>query len=239
MTRALSCVVVVCALGCSGGNFAVSNATGDASTDTSSTSDSGGSVPDQGVTPDGTPSDDGLTDSNGTDSGAGIGETGVVEGGTPGCTKSSDCGALMYCKKTACSDATGTCTSGGSTTDPQFDPVCGCDGNSYWNVGAAEAYDVAVLGKKGLCDPSTATSCMGDTCSSGGGLCVHEFASNSSCAATAPPGRCMQLPKGVDPTCPGISFTNGTVATCDGHCRTRCTAMLNHESYYGKLCTPM
>ena len=71
----------------------------------------------------------------------------------PPCTDNSDCAAAEYCQK-----ATGDCSgTGGCVSMPEYcfdvwDPVCGCDNNTYGNACEAAVASVNIA-SAGVCPP--------------------------------------------------------------------------------------
>lgn len=112
-------------------------------------------------------------------------------------------------------DATGFCASRPEACTFQFDPVCGCDGQTYGNACSAANAGVSVV-SKGECE-APATLGLGDSCggnvrppapSCGEGLfCQHQ--PGALCGAADAQGECVAIPSG----CAG---RNRPVCGCDG-----------------------
>ena len=94
---------------------------------------------------------------------------------SPQCTSNSDCETGDYCSKSAgdC-DGQGTCSPRPEVCPDVWDPVCGCDGQTYANACEAAAAGVNVE-YRGVCVTSQCTSnsdCeTGDYCSKSAGNC--------------------------------------------------------------------
>ena len=56
-----------------------------------------------------------------------------VSGSAVRCTKSEDCPDQMYCERRGCDEPAGICVVPPNTCDNTEDPVCGCDGVTYFN----------------------------------------------------------------------------------------------------------
>ena len=78
---------------------------------------------------------------------AGVVDAGVIDAGPPtggSCVTDTDCANTEYCQSASCL-ATGTCQlRPDSTTCTTFQPVCGCDNQTYENACSAAANGVNV-----------------------------------------------------------------------------------------------
>lgn len=91
-------------------------------------------------------------------------------------------------------DMAGTCTPRPDVCPAIFDPVCGCDNNTYGNACAAAAAGVNVL-SQGECAPAGGEVCgglTGATCSDPGDYCNI---SDGSCGAADQTGICTPRPE--------------------------------------------
>jgi hypothetical protein len=218
-----SLLSLIFAVGCSGGNFTVASTTEDGATedaaisDTSTTldsaSDTGAVAVDTGST----------GDSNASD-------VIVAETGGKTCSTSEECpGINQWCKHAACGDSMGICTPL-TTPGPYYEPVCGCDGVTYWNKAHAESYSVTPM-HAGPCTAMEAKGCATGGCD----LCVQEVPGSLTCAAGTIPGRCWRAPAGTLCT---STMAGPSVGTCDGKCETMCQAVKDKAVFYAKACTP-
>ncbi len=94
------------------------------------------------------------------------------------CTTNTDCAAADYCAASTCA-GTGTCAPRPTSCSFIYDPVCGCDANTYPNSCVAEARGVRVS-YRGICgmavdagvDPCAAILCgSGTVCCPSTGRC--------------------------------------------------------------------
>ncbi len=119
------------------------------------------------------------------------------------CTSSSECGGGMFCERTRCDEVAGTCTPFPISCSGDEQPVCGCDGVSYFNdclrrIAGVAASTPEECKANGLgCSPTKA--CPADAvCSQ---LAGGKAASGDPCRPGPQEGRCWVLP----PTCPPAS----------------------------------
>ena len=126
-----------------------------------------------------------------------------------GCQSNDDGAIGEYCaKEPGDCDGTGTCTTIPDVCINVFDPVCGCDGNTYTNSCFAAAAGVNVA-FDGSCEPSLGRCCQGgvagvvclvnteDECMSSGQFISWEEGldcpdGDATCEVAAPLGRCCQ-----------------------------------------------
>jgi hypothetical protein len=65
---------------------------------------------------------------------------------SPCCNDNYDCGFTKYCAKAVNNcNGCGSCQLRPSTCTQVYNPVCGCDGNTYTNAGCATAAGVNVM----------------------------------------------------------------------------------------------
>jgi hypothetical protein len=216
--RALACFgVVLIALGCSNNDFEVtpSEDSGIFGDDTS--------VRDAQGTPDTAAPADALP---------GEVEPVPADGGKP-CTTIDDCDPGQYCQRPSCGVTAGFCAPYMMANG--FDPVCGCDGVTYWNKTYAFTTD-AIVKHGGRCSATEGAACLGTSC---GGLpdsiCVRQVAGSTACASMIEQGVCWRLP--LTHECGGTTL-GGTVENCEGKCMTFCNAVLGDKAFYPKACTP-
>jgi hypothetical protein len=120
------------------------------------------------------------------------------------CTDDDACDADEYCKKASCAAASGNCTPRGPEcrgTTAAFDPVCGCDGITYWNtcVIEHEGFNLALHGECTGNDRPTCTRLEGgDSCPPRGH--AHCYRPVDACGDTSPlMGVCWVLPTECPP----------------------------------------
>jgi Kazal-type serine protease inhibitor-like protein len=152
---------------------------------------------------------------------------GGAGGGMPGnCTGDDDCDADEYCKKASCDAAMGSCTARGPEcrgSSAAFEPVCGCDGITYWNtcVIEHEGFNVALHGECTGNDRPTCTRVAGgDSCPPRGH--AHCYRPVEECGDSSPTtGVCWVLPTECPPNeAQTERYCGGTAgsARCIGLC---------------------
>lgn len=119
----------------------------------------------------------------------------------PACVTSNDCGANGLCGRPigACLTA-GTCVTPPAACRSTFDPVCGCNGQTYDNecFASLAGVSVAALG------PCEAMACLGN------GDCPGGFMCHSATGACGAVGTCGVMPTAC------ASFMYMPVCGCDG-----------------------
>jgi Kazal-type serine protease inhibitor domain len=136
------------------------------------------------------------------------------------CARDLACDEGEFCETFSCSSERGVCAPRPVLCADDPDPVCGCDGVTYFNdcvrrrEGVALARDGECGTRGRACDPST-------PCASGQ-VCARLTASSEACAADVV-GRCWLLPT----ECGGSRFGGERFAPCDapGACVDACTAL--------------
>jgi hypothetical protein len=130
----------------------------------------------------------GTAGEGGTSSSGEGGSTGEPVAGEP-CEDSTVCKAGEYCQKPGCSeDVFGVCVVPGRPADP----VCGCDGVTYFSGALARAAEADVRGA-GVCSPEVAVNCEDEACPEGL-TCGRVELAGGDCEAEVA-GICWQLPK--------------------------------------------
>ena len=121
----------------------------------------------------------------------------VADGGTCGTIAGLACASpdsfcAMPVGSCQIADGAGTCTPKPEVCTAQFEPVCGCDGNTYGNACAAAAAGMNIA-SEGEC-PQQAQSCGG---LAGQGCGAGEFCNitDGSCGAADQTGVCTAIPQ--------------------------------------------
>ena len=136
----------------------------------------------------------------------------AVVGSECGGLRGAQCGAGQFCDfapDAACgaADQTGTCRENPNFCTEQFDPVCGCDGQTYGNACAANAAGVSVA-SEGECAPASGADCGGLLGASCGDGEFCNFAPDAQCGAADQTGTC-------EPTPEVCTFIFAPVCGCD------------------------
>lgn len=139
------------------------------------------------------------------------------------CTPTAGCTNKEYCDGAAC--GAGVCRPR-PPSSATFDPVCGCDGVTYWNQQVAHAAGRSVA-SVGSCAGTAVTCSSFGSCAAPANKCVVE---RTSCSGFESTGRCWSIPS--DRVCPAGSKTVRTCGfTGGGTCLTRCEAILGSGSF--------
>jgi hypothetical protein len=131
--------------------------------------------------------------------GSGGASNGGAGGGPPGgCGDDDDCDDDRWCKKSSC-NGRGSCEPYGDYcvgADAVFDPVCGCDGITYWNTCTIE-HEGFNIASSGECTGNNRPTCTRDD---GGNSCpprehAHCYRPVEVCGDPSPEeGFCWVLP---------------------------------------------
>lgn len=122
-------------------------------------------------------------------------------GASASCKENTDCGANAYCEKNACADTTGQCKPRPLSCDNHEEPVCGCDGTSFWNPCLRELYGES---EKAIGPCVVQDNCEGPSsspCSVDGAYCTKLIPPGAQCNPT-PPSSCWVLPSSCPTTSP-------------------------------------
>jgi hypothetical protein len=169
-------------------------------------------------------------------SGGSAGTAGTA--GTGGATScrwgvSGACPPGQYCNASGCD--TGTCaTLPGESSN--INPVCGCDGLTYWNVSVAGHLGVSVK-STGECSPGTTCGGIaGMQCPGNVAVCNMKLTTSALCAAADLAGTCWVLPT-ICPSGPSI----GPVTRACGApaCKSECDLIRSQQPWYDDNSCPM
>lgn len=132
--------------------------------------------------------------------------------GPPGmnCDAANPCGhPSEFCEYASCAATSGKCRKRSALCPPDFNPVCGCNGVTYWNdcLRKSAGQGAATSGECG----SPATCGNGTLCPDQEASCAKLLLGNASCSTT-PESTCWVVPK----TCPPPSQLDDAWETCGG-----------------------
>lgn len=176
------------------------------------------------------PAGDGGADAT-ADVGDARGPDAALETSPPGgCRTNAECGGVAYCA--ICPGLAGVCRPL-PPLGAMLQPVCGCDGVTYWNGSFAAALNVDVVGNL-PCTSGTVARCNASTgvaCPSGT-VCMLGHETAAGC--TSSEGTCWRTSYGTTGgTCPTASGANPKVRVCgSGNCTTGCAAILEGRKFY-------
>ncbi len=128
----------------------------------------------------------------------------------PSCSDNEDCTTGKYCNFAECDDASGECEAKPEMCPLLYDPVCGCDGNTYDNSCLAAKSGVSV-DFEGACP----TSCRNNGNCSEGYYCLLEDCNDSEGECAAKPTICPDVWAPVC-GCDGNTYGNDCLASKSG-----------------------
>lgn len=143
--------------------------------------------------------------------------------GMPGpCTWGDDCGGGYYCDAPGC--GAGNCIQKPvpAGLSPILDPVCGCDGLSYWNAEIAASQGISIA-SAGAC--AAVVPCGPGAPCPAGTKCDREVADKASCDPRAP-GQCLGIPL----SCP-LDGPKGRACSND-QCELRCSLIQSQNPWF-------
>ncbi|MBN9165923.1 MAG: hypothetical protein J0I07_33550, partial [Myxococcales bacterium] len=127
---------------------------------------------------------------------------------------SNPCGPGMYCAAKNCKQ--GTCVAVGTNESSNRNPVCGCDGVTYWNESVAAKNGMSIA-KGGACGNDGAI-CNGIVPCPNGSKCNRRLQGADGCLGGNAQGSCWMTPS----TCPGVLVGTKSRAcgalTCNDEC---------------------
>lgn len=155
------------------------------------------------------------------DSGSGGGSTGGQDNGSPvlcGGAYSKECGEGYFCRfQTGCGTV-GHCTRMPKNCDDAYEPVCGCDGNTYGNECQARLAGVSVR-DTGECDEAEQFPCGPYQCARTS-YCLDKNGTDSSTiwqhACISSPTECGDTPSCACLTDPAGCIVGHTCEEADG-----------------------
>lgn len=157
--------------------------------------------------------------------------SGGVEGMLPApCDGDEDCSPGWLCDKLGCLAAAGSCVPWPPICSPDPDPVCGCDGVTYWND-CTRLRSRAQRGDFGQCR-MTASACeTGGDCGVPYASCSHLLGSGAMCGRGM--GACWVLPPRCEPSTDSKAWRECKPPDMDlpGPCVDTCRAIASERSY--------
>jgi len=141
--------------------------------------------------------------------------------GKPCTATGGECTKAEYCNAPSC--GSGHCAARPPGPGLDFQPVCGCDGVTYWNAQQAHASGASTD------DSSTGSSCSGPSTKTCGGLvgatcpagdkCIEDLSGFPTCTVADAGGQCWYVPGGA--SCSGVAFSqyrDCSTSTCVSYC---------------------
>jgi hypothetical protein len=219
---ALALSALACAsggVGTSGGTGGTSSASGSGGGTTASSGGGAVGASSSGAGPSSSSGGGGTTASSAVSSSS---------GGGPVChwKLANPCGPGMFCQAVGCGD--GTCEPVGTSEDPLRQPVCGCDGVTYWNASVADSHGMATQ-SQGECSPAKTCGGFGGTQCPAGASCNYRQADKNGCGIADGSGACWTTPAVCMPV---VGFGPQTRACGAALCADECELIKQETLWY-------
>lgn len=136
------------------------------------------------------------------------------------------CPVGEYCDAPGCN--AGFCKPIGNIVDGMKNPVCGCDGVSYWNDTVAAQSGMSVKAA-GQCSPSKSCGGIANAQCANGQFCNFKVDNAMSCAIADLSGECWGMPK----VCPAIVGIGPQTRECNADsCTDECDLIKSGKGWY-------
>lgn len=133
------------------------------------------------------------TFAGGEAAGTGGGGSGGGDGGGMICGSNADCPQGWFCEKASCNDPTGSCDLRPSRPKLDYEPVCGCDGVTYWNDVTRREAGMTLL-QADQCSTTARPCNEGSECGRDFFSCARLVSRGEQCAPSSE-GACWLLPR--------------------------------------------
>lgn len=151
----------------------------------------------------------------------------------PTCVDASDCGPDAFCQMDSCGASSGRCQHiPVGDCPPLRDPVCGCDGVTYWNQCLRMQHGASAQAA-GECATPVPCGPGQPACPTPGASCAHILPFPSYCSTAPAQGTCWVLPLGCPPPQPG----EGRFSSCGPPtCGSLCEAIRSEQPHARVMC---